>query len=252
MVTARQGDNQTDLLFIDGNGIVNVMWAQGGGAWAGPVGLTAPGTAQPLGGLATVRQGDNQVDLFFVDVNGGLNVMWVIDGGAWSAPVAFDPNQYVAGSLIHELGHALGLYHEHQRPDSGAFVTIAGGAPPNYGTVTGAAPLGPYDCGSIMHYRPSATTPTLTVNNPLTCLNVGQRVAPSAEDFAAADYIYGRVTVRGKRSGRRPARRVRGGPVRSGRGEMGVGAGCLAGGGRDQRAELGRTGAAADDGPADR
>ena len=46
-----------------------------------------------------------------------------------------------------------------------------------------------------MHYGPSMTPPTLTVINPTTCTNVGQRIAPSAEDFVAADYIYGRVTV---------------------------------------------------------
>ena len=48
-----------------------------------------------------------------------------------------------------------------------------------------------------MHYGPSKTSPTLTVINPATCTNVGQRVAPSAEDFAAADYVYGRVTTPG-------------------------------------------------------
>ena len=44
------------------------------------------------------------------------------------------------------------------------------------------------------HNGPSKTPPTLTVINPKTCTNVGQRVQPSAEDFAAVDYLYGRVT----------------------------------------------------------
>jgi hypothetical protein len=62
----------------------------------------------------------------------------------------------------------------------------------------GAAPLGRYDCGSIMHYGArKAPPPSLTVKNPTTCTNVGQRKAPSAEDLAAVDYVYGRVTAAG-------------------------------------------------------
>ena len=119
IATARQTDNQIDLFFVDGNGVVNVMWVVDVGVWQGPVGLTPPGTAAPGAPIATARQTDNQIDLFFVDDNGGLDVMWVVDGGAWQGPVAFLPNRFAAGSLIHELGHAIGLFHEHQRPDSG-------------------------------------------------------------------------------------------------------------------------------------
>jgi hypothetical protein len=197
LATARQLDNQIDIFFIDGNGVVNVMWVLDGGAWQGPVGLTPPATAVPGSPLATARQLDNQIDIFFIDGNGGLNVMWVLDGGAWQGPVAFLPNQFAAGSLIHELGHAIGLFHEHQRPDSGAFVTIVGGGPPNYGPMAGAAPVGPYDCGSIMHYGPSNNPPTLSVISPAKCTNVGQRVGPSNEDLAAVDYLYGRVSTAG-------------------------------------------------------
>ncbi len=60
------------------------------------------------------------------------------------------------GLLIHETCHALGLYHEHQRPDRGAFVevnlaAVSPGFGGNYGVV-GATPHGPYDFASLMHY----------------------------------------------------------------------------------------------------
>ena len=80
----------------------------------------------------------------------------------------------------------------------GAFVTITGGTAPNYGVVAGAAPLGPYDLGSIMHDGPSASPPTLAViGTPPAGITVGQRNAPSAEDFSAVDYLYGRVSSAG-------------------------------------------------------
>ena len=60
------------------------------------------------------------------------------------------------GTTLHELGHTLGFYHEHQRSDRDNFVTI------DLGNVAGPAryafdkypyaPIGPYDFGSIMHY----------------------------------------------------------------------------------------------------
>ena len=64
-------------------------------------------------------------------------------------------------TILHELGHGLGLHHEHQRADRDNYVTI------DIGNVTGNIrfaydrfnfPLvGPYDFQSIMHYHPFAS-----------------------------------------------------------------------------------------------
>ena len=74
-------------------------------------------------------------------------------------------------SLHHELGHAFGFVHEHQRPDRDAYVFIdtANVIPSLVGNFTLLGlrePLGPYDFGSVMHYPGNAfavdsTKPTI-------------------------------------------------------------------------------------------
>ena len=65
------------------------------------------------------------------------------------------------GNVAHELGHAFGLHHEHQRLDRGAFIKVNAAVPSdtsNYGILKGRA-LSPHDLCSIMHYRASLTSP---------------------------------------------------------------------------------------------
>lgn len=66
------------------------------------------------------------------------------------------------GAIIHEILHALGAHHEHQRPDRNAYVTIIqsnvqpANFQANFPIINQAMGLGPYDYMSIMHYSSTA------------------------------------------------------------------------------------------------
>ena len=82
--------NQTDVFLIAQNGQLNVFWAQGAGAWNGP--LEIGPTHMHSGALAVSQQfGLDQTDVFLVDKSGQLNVFWVQGAGRWSeqpAPIS--------------------------------------------------------------------------------------------------------------------------------------------------------------------
>ncbi|MER5298651.1 hypothetical protein ABT039_04200 [Streptomyces lasiicapitis] len=95
-----QRANQLDALAIDGDGVVNVMWVEGTGAWHGPLPITAA-VAPPGGPLALARQTDNQLDAVFVDKEGAVNVMWVVGTGSWQGPVRITPTDYAPRNTAH-------------------------------------------------------------------------------------------------------------------------------------------------------
>jgi hypothetical protein len=105
------------------------------------------------------------------------------------------------GSIVHELGHVLGLVHEHQRHDRDQFVTrgaaVAGNANFRLHSAAEDTIRTPYDFGSIMHYgrevvlngqRVVALTPKPQFQAQAAVM--GQRNAPSAHDVAAIRQIY--------------------------------------------------------------
>lgn len=120
----------------------------------------------------------------YVGMQGGEQSIMVSDG-------------CTTGSIIHEIGHALGLFHEHTRSDRDSYVQInwnhiVAGKDINFKLQnTGTSDYGDYDYGSIMHYGEyffsNNTQPTIAVPDGV---QIGQRVALSDTDAASVDNMY--------------------------------------------------------------
>lgn len=117
--------------------------------------------------------------------------------------------QFISGSagctvasLVHEIGHTIGLLHEHQRPDRNAWVTftpINADKPLIAGNLdfftTNMQPIGLYDYSSVMHYPPFEFTknnlPVLESIPP--GIPLGNNTGFSAGDLDQVSRLYGRA-----------------------------------------------------------
>lgn len=222
LALVRQGDKQITAAAIDANGSMTLAWAVDRNPWQGPSPLPPPNSALPGSGIALAGQAPGRVTALLGSLNSILQTATETadDAKPWDGPNAFTNSGARLGTVLHEIGHAIGLIHEHQRPDRAGIVQVNPASViqkpeilKDFAIRNNQAILTGYDCLSIMHYsrnaffdaqrKPPPPVSPIVPLNPAVCPTmqpvvgppapnfVGQRFALTALDIRGINYLYG-------------------------------------------------------------
>ncbi len=178
--------------------------------------VTSENRARALGSM---REWEMASGVDFIERTTETNYVYLQNSNHYSSSVGMVGGQQfvniykweLVGKITHELGHALGLWHEQSRIDRDTYVTIewdniAEGYEHNFNRHDEADVYGPYDFGSIMHYsqctfsnctgchdHPDPNCRAITVNPPWDTVwqnLIGFAAIPSYLDRETMLYLY--------------------------------------------------------------